>query len=470
MRSIVWTLLWLGGAAHADPVRIWFDPRAPTPRPTVRADIGGQAQAMLLDTGSAQHVWSLRRATAAGLRLGDASVGLDVDLRSYDQFAVDVRARIPGSTLPSAPLVASKWADVIVDSHFSADGSRSDGVLSPQRLPPTGHAAVLDFRRGQLSDEPWPQALAHLAALPRALADVAAAPSGHFFVTAEIGGREVRLIVDTGAPHSMIYEARGDDLPGDAVRVSDAHRRITVGAVRRSLVVEQREPTGDPGFDGLLGMDVLADCALAVDRARLVARCAEVTDLGAPAGDLSLYSKRVQIGAGGPWLEERVAGGYHYDGDGFSADLARDGSVQFHRRRGSALAMRSERDERAWFMDATALLRDSLSQAESLRTSFEGLPRLLAWVWSDRQWSLPERREILFRIWDEAAEPDDAELGGAGAHARKIIERFVRRELPAGSADGFTDEELRRFNARRAHGPRFDPYHPLKDRGVAMAD
>jgi hypothetical protein len=115
-------------------------------------------------------------------------------------------------------------------------------------------------------------------------------------------------------------------------------------------------------------------------------------------------------------------------------------------------------------MDSTAQLREELWREDGLRSSFDRLPRLLAWVRNEPRWSLAERREILFRIWDEAAEPDDRELGDAGAHARKIIERFVRAELPAGSADGFSDEELARFNARRARGPRFDPYHPARDR------
>jgi hypothetical protein len=83
-------------------------------------------------------------------------------------------------------------------------------------------------------------------------------------------------------------------------------------------------------------------------------------------------------------------------------------------------------------------------------------------VWHQGTWSPAEKRDLLFRIWDEAAEPDDPELGAAGAHARRIIADFVRHELPRGSADGYSDAELQQLNARRPPAqPRFDPYRSL---------
>lgn len=444
--------------------RIFFDARAPH-HPLVEADVGGHTRAMLLDTGSVDHVYSLERARAEGLALGAPGTLDDVDLRRHTTAALDVVARVAGLAL-TAPLIASDWPDSLAPP---LPGQRQeDGVLSPQRLARPGRAVVLDFVRGEISDEPWAQALAHVGREPRALADVAAGPTGHFFVAATVGGRAVRLVVDTGAPRSMLYEARGDELPSGAVRVSFDHQRLDVGGVRRSLVFEHREPTVDMSWDGLLGMDVLSECVLAVDATRLVARCKQPRDLGAPAGDLSLYRPRVQIGVGGPWMEQLVEGGYHFDGDGCSADIARDGTVSnFDCWSQRPLGMRSQRDERAWFMDATAELRHELSRAESLRTSFDRLPRLLAWVWRD--WPPSEAREIIFRIWDECAEPDDAELGAAGEHARKMIDRFVRKTLPPGSRDQFTDDELRRFNQRRVEGPRFDPYRPQRDESVAIA-
>lgn len=452
--------LWCGTAV-AEPVRVWFDPRVPMARPMVQADVGGRVQAFAIDTGSHAQFWSLKRARAAGAALGSPSTMFDVDCRGHDQFPVAAVVRIAGTELPPALLVASDWVDG-ADWHLR-DGPRIDGILSPQHLPLPGHAVVVDLVRGLFVEEPWPQAIARVDALPRALADVPLGDAG-FVVDAVVSGRKMRLVVDTGAPESLVYEPRGDDLPDDAARISHDHRRITVGEVQRSLIVQHREPLGGPGLEGLLGLDVLRDCALAMDATRLYARCAAVDDIGAPGGDLSLLPKRIALGFDGPWLEQHADGSYRYEGDGFTARLARDGHVDFQRLRGNSLAMRSEREEREWFMERTADLRAHLWRDDGLRSSFERLPRLLVWVWSEPRWSLTERRELLFGIWDEAAEPDDRELGDAGAHARKLIERFVRSELPAGSANGFSDEELARFNARRARGPRFDPYHPARDR------
>src|SRR5581483_10371572 len=112
------------------------------------------------------------------------------------------------------------------------------------------------------------------------------------------------------------------------------------------------------------------------------------------------------------------------------------------------------------------LFRYQRGHERSLARSFEFLPLHLAAVWSDDRFSAAERREVLFKIWDEAAEPSDRELAAAGRRARRVIERFVRRRLPRGSPDGFADDELARLNARRADGPRFDPYRyqPSHDR------
>ncbi len=68
-----------------------------------------------------------------------------------------------------------------------------------------------------------------------------------------------------------------------------------------------------------------------------------------------------------------------------------------------------------------------------------------------------ERRALLLSFWNDAADADDPELGWAGERARLIVEAYVRKQLPAGSAQAFTDGELERFNRGR-QGRRFAPY------------
>ena len=52
-------------------------------------------------------------------------------------------------------------------------------------------------------------------------------------------------------------------------------------------------------------------------------------------------------------------------------------------------------------------------------------------------------------MWREAAGSDD-EVGAAGRKARATIEAFIRERLPEGSDDAYTEDELRRFNARQS--------------------
>jgi hypothetical protein len=67
------------------------------------------------------------------------------------------------------------------------------------------------------------------------------------------------------------------------------------------------------------------------------------------------------------------------------------------------------------------------------------------------------RRAALFALWDECAEGDGPE-GEAGARARAMVIGWIRARLPRGSADGYTDEELARLDARRTSRAHFAPY------------
>jgi hypothetical protein len=74
--------------------------------------------------------------------------------------------------------------------------------------------------------------------------------------------------------------------------------------------------------------------------------------------------------------------------------------------------------------------------------------------------SLAERRRILFLLWDEMAEPEDAERGWAGELARATIDAVIKSRLPAGAAGAYTDAELAGFNRERGKRIPFDPYAP----------
>lgn len=101
------------------------------------------------------------------------------------------------------------------------------------------------------------------------------------------------------------------------------------------------------------------------------------------------------------------------------------------------------------------------ARIEDLRDAIAMLPRLLDQIWWDPGLSAVERRELLFRIWDECVElgPDDSdELARASRTARATVLGYIRRTLPAGSPDAYPEAELTSLNARRKSAERFAPY------------
>ncbi|HWE30061.1 MAG TPA: hypothetical protein VHB97_18755 [Polyangia bacterium] len=168
--------------------------------------------------------------------------------------------------------------------------------------------------------------------------------------------------------------------------------------------------------------------------------------------------------------------GYHYNGPSFSAHIAMDGRVDFdeHSIRDfkglsggfdiTDIAMRAKKQdpyryEKERFMELTGKLRGELSaraQRDRLEASLASLPAHLESVWADTTLSAKDRRRIVYQMWREAS-GNDVDLGPAAKKARKTIEAFVRDRLPEGTADAFSDEELRKVNARPG-APKFEPY------------
>jgi hypothetical protein len=132
--------------------------------------------------------------------------------------------------------------------------------------------------------------------------------------------------------------------------------------------------------------------------------------------------------------------------------------------------------EKKRLLEATFELRLALAVAfarDKVDRRLKSLYRELLDDWNDDGASEAERREALFRRWDECEEGPAVALPGfadaqsselddlrrtAGEQARETIERFIRRQLPAGSPQAYSDDELRRLNAGRRSRARFAPY------------
>lgn len=178
-----------------------------------------------------------------------------------------------------------------------------------------------------------------------------------------------------------------------------------------------------------------------------------------------------------PDLRSRADGSYVYSGPRFAAIIEADGTVRFNDRSNigidgmatdngpglsgsfdimdalqGAAGQDPMRAERRWFMRETRELRERLMGQAQQRETGEGLARLerdLRAIWRGGGAAAGKRRQ-LFELWKDASEDE------VGARARQAITAFIQRQLPAESADAFTDEELNTY--RRLSGGRFRPY------------
>ncbi|MFO0692675.1 MAG: hypothetical protein U0230_03905 [Polyangiales bacterium] len=183
---------------------------------------------------------------------------------------------------------------------------------------------------------------------------------------------------------------------------------------------------------------------------------------------------------GPPDLHRRSDGSYVYAGTGFSARIAADGSISFSdrstagfdgfgnsQRQGitahfdlnDVMFRRRGNDpyqaERSWFMRETEELRNRLSdtaRGEQAVTATRTVRGRLLRIWQDEGRTPEQRRQAIFRIWDDCAED---ETGEAIRHA---VVGWVREQLPHGSEGAYTDVELARLNAGRDSASPFRPY------------
>jgi hypothetical protein len=173
-------------------------------------------------------------------------------------------------------------------------------------------------------------------------------------------------------------------------------------------------------------------------------------------------------------LTPHTDGTLHWQGTGFEAVIHPDGSVSFsdhpdvtmdwaHGSGGfditDMIMHGAGQDpyaaEREWFMEhaeSTINRLETQARASQQAHSLTGVRSQVRTIWGDTARSAADRRRAIFEVWDECAD------GEEGADAREAIVAFIRREIPAASADSYTMIELARMNAHRQSAERFDPY------------
>lgn len=195
-------------------------------------------------------------------------------------------------------------------------------------------------------------------------------------------------------------------------------------------------------------------------------------------------------------LSREPDGTCHYAGDAIDATILPDGGVQFadkaaksevklgvdepparpvtmedriapqELRAGMKVTPRAWQAERDWFLRESAPIRQGLADAthaRELQTDARDLRKQLDRVWCDESRPKPERRRAIFDLWADTSSDE------IGARGRALILEYVRRNLPAGSADAYSGAELAQLNLDRAGSDRFAPYSAVGDRDAGVA-
>ncbi|MCB1150883.1 hypothetical protein KDK88_05010 [bacterium] len=147
--------------------------------------------------------------------------------------------------------------------------SGSEDVMDPSNLSPNPYGAVgRGFFEGRLLTIDYPGRTISVDEPPLARAVVLPldTSSGMLRVSAEVDGRPLTLLVDTGAQTSVVTP---EALPETEKALGEysAYRAgsITVDGHDLGETVLLRLPLGVPDFDGILGADVLGRSVLQVD-------------------------------------------------------------------------------------------------------------------------------------------------------------------------------------------------------------
>jgi len=179
-------------------------------------------------------------------------------------------------------------------------------------------------------------------------------------------------------------------------------------------------------------------------------------------------------------LTPRASGGLFYVAPQFSADVAPDGTVTFHDRRVRYSAPKATLSfdlfdefvhdfahgtlypyEKADFLAGTFKWRTAMAakwHARQMHVAAQELPRRLDALWADTRYRRRERRRIICLLWQ-----DIDNSVAAAPPAAPIIEAWIRKRLPRGSPDAYTDRELDACLREGGGGPAFRPYGATLD-------
>lgn len=255
-------------------------------------------------------------------------------------------------------------------------------------------------------------------------------------------------------------------------------RNAAIGAMALALSAQQHAYGGDGGTEGVDHEKVDGGAPRDAPRpTRLAGTFLGVLPL-TPASDQRANSDPEREYP----LKRRANGNLVYEAPQFSAEVAPDGTVRFHDRRLQYSPSQTTFSfdlfdefvhhlahgtlypyEKASFLTATFKRRTAMAEkwyARQIRAAGQDLPRRLDALWADTRYRRRERRRIICLLWEDV----DTSAPGATNAATTIV-GWVRKRLPRGSSDAYTDDELDACSRERAGAPAFSPYEVSPDVG-----
>jgi hypothetical protein len=249
---------------------------------------------MIVDTGATYH--ALADWLADELRVESVVSG-----QGHDHSGTGIPSRLARAvTVQSGDWTLLDRGDIVVVEVPAIFRTLNiGGFLSPQALAVAGSTVVMDHPNGTMSLLSDAAAQEQLMTLPLDLSGTTLRecsrreelPWRRFVVAARLGDHDVPLEIDTGAGHSEIVatnaavaalRASAIDA-GIAIGVSGAttsqqaiHARLRLGEVERESDIDLgRGSTSSPDctFEGVVGMDVLRSCVLAMRVSGAAVRC-----------------------------------------------------------------------------------------------------------------------------------------------------------------------------------------------------
>jgi predicted aspartyl protease len=261
------------------------------PSPLLRATVNGESVWFVVDTGASVHAVAKWLTTAAHVGTHDSKT----TLRGSTGATTQAREAGPiNLTLRDGSVLSLQEAAVVDFPPVFAE-QRIGGLISPQQLTTDGQAVVLNLRTPSLTFAPFDGAVGALGipattalAGTHACSNEGAMPGRSYGAGVTIAGIPADMTVDTGATSTFVASSRvsralaaratqNGQVQGVGGEVQSARTVagvtiVRAGSARKADLILGGTSEGC-GVDGLLGMDLLRGCTLALSDKTMAWSC-----------------------------------------------------------------------------------------------------------------------------------------------------------------------------------------------------